>query len=157
MKGFSLAEVLVAMALLTTSALGLAALFSVSSQMTQASRVDTVATLAAEAKMAELRALTLAYDAAGTGAPISDARLAISPASALVADSNGFVDYVDAAGVVVGAGTQQRLGLYIRRWSIEPLPADPANAVVLQVVATRATRPAAREVHLVSILARTAQ
>jgi hypothetical protein len=107
--------------------------------------------------MAELRALTFAYDASGSGVPVNDARLTVSPASALVADIDGFVDYVDSAGAVVGAGAAERLGVYIRRWSIQALPADPANALVLQVVATRATRPAARDVHLVSILARTAR
>ena len=61
-------------------------------------------------------------------------------------------------GGAVGAGVSvPREAVFVRRWSIQPLPADPANGLVLQIVATRVTQPAAREVHLVSILARTAR
>jgi len=155
-KGFSLVEVLVAMALVATSALGLAELFSLASRVTQESRIDTTATFAAETKMAELRALTLAWDA--EGAPLTSLGLGWSPAAALTANVDGYVDYVDGTGAVVGSGVQPPpAGVYQRRWSIQPLAADPANAVVLQVVAVRATRPNARDAHLVSILARTAR
>ena len=156
MKGFSLVEVLVAMALVSTTAVGLAELFAVSSRVVLASRVDTVATFAAESKMAELRGLTWTYDPAGTGLSVADADLAWSPSSTLAGNVDGFADYVDASGASLGTQpTPARV--YVRRWSIRPLPSDPANALVLQVLATRATRPASRDVHLVSILARTAQ
>lgn len=146
------------MALVATSAAGLAELFSLASRVTQESRIDTGATFAAESKMAELRALTWAYDAAGTSVPVSDAGLAWSPASTLTANVDGFVDYVDVAGAFVGGGVlPPRQGVFVRRWSIQPLPADPANTLVLQVVAARVTRPQSRDVHLISILARTAQ
>lgn len=153
-KGFSLVEVLVAMALVASTAVGLAELFSLASRVTQASRIDTGATFAAEAKMAELRALPWAYDAAGAGTRVSDAGLAWSPAASLTANVDGFVDYVDAAG---RGGLARPQGVYLRRWSIQPLPGDPANALVLQVVASRTTQPQSRDVHLISILARTAQ
>lgn len=157
-KGFSLVEVLVAMALVVTSAIGLAELFSLASRVTQESRIDTGATFAAEAKMAQLRALTWAYDTAGTGTPLSDAGLSVSPAAALTANVDGFADYVDAAGASVPNGAEAAgRRVYLRRWSLQPLPSDPANALVLQVVATRATRPQSRDAHLISILARTAQ
>jgi len=146
------------MAIVATGAAGLAELFSVASRVTQASRVDTVATLAAEAKMADLRARTWAYNADGSGVAVSDAGLALSPATALSASVDGYADYLDASGVEVGRGVvPPRAGVYLRRWSIRPLPADPANALVLQVMATRVTRPQSRDVHLISILARTAQ
>jgi len=146
------------MALVATSAAGLAELFVVAARVTQASRIDTAATFAAQAKMAQLRMLTWAYDPAGTGEPVSDLGLAWSPETALTANVDGFADYVDAAGVSVGGSTEApRDGVYLRRWSIRPLPSDPANGLVLQVVATRVTRPESRDVHLVSILARTAQ
>ena len=156
MKGFSLVEVLVAMALVATSALGLAELFALSSRVSQESRIDTAATLAAETKMAQLRALTLVWDT--SGAPVASSGLAWSAASTLTMNVDGFVDYLDEGGGVVGVGVQPpRTAVYLRRWSIQPLPADPANAVVLQVVAARVTRPNSRDAHLVSILARTAQ
>ncbi len=150
-------EVLVAMALVAVSAAGLADLFVLSSRVTHASRVETVETMAALGKMAELRSLTWAYDAGGSGAPISDPGLSISPASSLAVSAGGFADYLDASGAVIGSGVQPPpQGVYLRRWSIRPLPAD-GNALVLQVVATRVTSPQARDVHLISILARTSQ
>ena len=158
MKGFSLVEVLVAMALLATTATGLAGLMSLSTRVIQDSRVDMVETMAAAGKMAELRALTWAYDAGGAGVPVSDPGLALSPANALSSNVAGFVDFVDASGARVGAGvTAPPQGVYVRRWSIASLVADPAHTLVLQVVAARVTTPFARDVHVVSLLARTAQ
>ena len=157
MKGFSLIEVLVSMALVATCAVGLAGLFAVSSRTTQESRIDTVATFAAEAKMAELRALPWAFDPAN-GHLVFDPGLAVSPQSSLNANVAGFVDFLNSAGVVVGSGVEPpREGVYLRRWSIQPLPSSPADALVLQVVAARVTAPQSRDAHLVAILARTAQ
>ena len=171
MKGFSLVEVLVAMALVATSALGLAELIALSARVTQASRVDTVATLAAQAKLAQLRALAWSYDAAGT-ALVSDtstdvsvdppsaggAGLSWSPATSLQANAEGYADYLDRSGAYAGRGAKPPPGaVYLRRWSIQPLPFDPAHALVLQVTASRVGRPQSRDVHLISILARTSQ
>ena len=154
-KGFSLVEVLVAMALVASTAIGLAELFVVSSQVTHAARISSVATLAAESKMAELRARPWAY--AG-GTVLSDDGLAVSPSTALTVSAAGFVDYVDVSGQPTAQGLQpSSSSVYVRRWSIQPLPADSANTLVLQVVVAPVTRPQSREVHLVSILGRTAQ
>lgn len=156
-KGFSLVEVLVAMALVATSVVGLAELFSIASRVTAISRADTVETIAAATKMAELRALPWTYDT-NSGAAVSDAGLAVSGSGTLTSSTGGYVDYVDGAGRLVSAGVAvPPQGVYVRRWSILPLPSDPANSLVLQVVATRVTRPQARDVHFLSILARTAQ
>ncbi len=148
-KGFSLVEVLVSMAVLATSAAGLAGLFVVSTRLTQDARIDTVAVIAAQSKMASLRALSFTW--AG-GVAVTDAALAPSGAS-LSSDVAGCVDYLDARGEVVAPGAA---AVYRRRWQVAPLPADPANAVVLQVSATPMARPGARDVRLVSVLARTA-
>ena len=53
----------------------------------------------------------------------------------------GYVDYVDASGVSLGgaAVTPPPGTIYIRRWSVEPLPPG-SSAIVLQVLVTR-TRP----------------
>ena len=155
MKGFSLVEVLVAMALVASTAIGLAELFVVSSQVTHAARISSVATLAAESKRAELRARPWAYVGS---AVLSDDGLAVSPSTALTVSVAGFVDYVDVSGLPIAYALQPSSNsVYVRRWSIQPLPADPANTLVLQVVAAPVTRPLSRDVHLVSILARTAQ
>jgi prepilin-type N-terminal cleavage/methylation domain-containing protein len=171
-KGFSLVEVLVAMALVATSVVGLAKLIAIATRVTQESRIDTVATMAAEAKMAQLRSMTWAYDAAGSGALVSDAAtdvsvdppsaggagLSWSPVSSLQSNVEGYVDYVDAAGAYAGRGAAPpRSAVYLRRWNIQPLPSDPAHSLVLQVTASRVSRPQSREVHLISILARTSQ
>lgn len=172
MKGFTLVEVLVAMALVAISALGLAELISISVRVTQESRIDTVTTLAAAAKMAQLRSMTWAYAPAGTGALVSDvstdvsvdppsaggAGLSWSPAGSLQSNVEGYVDYVDATGAYAGRGAEPPPGaVYLRRWSIQPMPSDPAHSLVLQVMAARVSRPQSRDVHLVSILARTSQ
>lgn len=158
MKGFTLVEVLVAMALVASAAVGLAALFGVATATTQTARIDSVETMVAETKMAELRGLPWTYDAAGSGVVVSDPALSASPASALTTNTAGYVEYVDASGSLVGAGTAApATSVYLRRWSVTPLPADPTNGVVLQVMAAAVTRPQSRDVHLVSILARTAQ
>jgi hypothetical protein len=55
----------------------------------------------------------------------------------LTANTPGYVDYVDQDGQWVGTGTAPVAGAaYVRRWSVEALTSDPANAVVLQVVVT---------------------
>lgn len=144
-KGFSLVEVMVAMALVATCALGLGELFALSSQVTQASRVKTMATMAAVSKLAELRARTWVAD--------------ISPATSLTSSVDGFVDYVDGAGGAVGAGVSvPREAVFVRRWSIQPLPAESGERIgVADRGDARQAQPAARDVHLVSILARTAR
>ena len=154
-KGFSLVEVLVSMAVIATGAAGLAELFVLSSRLTQASRIDTVATFAAASKMAELRALSFTWNPAG--APVTDAQLAASPAGSLWSDTAGCADFIDGSGHVLAVGAPRAQAVYVRRWQIQPLAADPANALVLQVTSAPVTRPGARDVRLVSILARTAQ
>ena len=172
MKGFSLVEVLIAMALIATTAVGLADLFLLSSRVAHESRVDSAATATAQSKMAQLRGLTWAYDAAGAGTAVADtttdlsvdppgaggAGLSFSPAGSLTSSVGGYVDYVNGDGRYAGRGTAPPpAAVYLRRWSIQPLPGDAAHSLVLQVMATRVTRPRAREVHLVSILTRTAR
>src|SRR5207344_2437984 len=65
--------------------------------------------------------------------------LSLSPAHSLGTNSEGYCDFVDAFGRPLGGGTAPPAGTaYIRRWSIEALPADPDNTIVLQVLVTRA-------------------
>ena len=51
-----------------------------------------------------------------------------------------------------------RVEAYTRRWMIEPLPADPVNAVIITVAVSRHARPGASgEVRLVTIQTRSSQ
>ncbi len=150
-KGFSLAEVLVSMGLLTTVSLGVAQLFALSTRANHIARGQTSTTAMAEQKMEQLRALTWGFDINGDGLPVSDtttdlavepssgagAGLNPSPSSSLDQNTAGYVDYLDENGVYVGTGTTPPDGsVFIRRWSIQPLPTNPNNTIVLQVLVT---------------------
>lgn len=138
MKGFTLVEVLVAMALLAVAGLGLLELMNISGMAVRDARVDTAATFAAESKIAELRARPATYFG-----------------GSLNSNQAGYADFVTSDGSVAGAGSPApRSASYLRRWSVSPSPLDPANTLVLQVVATRVGRPSARDVHLISLLSR---
>jgi type II secretory pathway pseudopilin PulG len=116
--GFSLVEVMVATGLLTASLLAVAQLFAISVSNNTAARDKTFATLLADQKMEQLRALTWGFDALGL--PLSDttANLAVdpqtpiggpglspSPATALRENTPGYVDYVNQFGRVIGGNT----------------------------------------------------
>jgi prepilin-type N-terminal cleavage/methylation domain-containing protein len=154
-SGFSLIEVLTATALLATAVVTLAQLFAVSTRSNLSARNTTYATVLAEQKMEELRALTWGFDTAGL--PVTDITsntavnpetstggtgLAPSPTAALQENTSGYVDYVDRVGNKVGTGgtSAPSDGLWTRRWSITPLPTNPNNTIILQVLVTPASR-----------------
>jgi hypothetical protein len=57
----------------------------------------------------------------------------------LSASAAGFVDYADRFGRELEGGVESPPGaIYLRRWSIRPLPVDP-NTLVIQVVVARTT------------------
>jgi hypothetical protein len=105
----------------------------------------------AEQKMEQLRSLTWGFATDGTGLPVSDStsNLSVTPASATGSGLNpspantldqnvpGFCDFLDANGVWVGTGTEiPPAAVYIRRWAIIPLPTNPNNTLILQVLVT---------------------
>ena len=153
-SGFSLVETLVSLGLLTGALISLAQLFAISTESNLGSRTATYAVVLAQQKLEELRALTYAFGDDGmpltdfesdTSASIETATggtgLSPSPASSLDENAPGYVDHLDGFGTKLGAGPQPPGGaVYTRRWSIEPLPADPANVVVIQVLVTRQGR-----------------
>jgi prepilin-type N-terminal cleavage/methylation domain-containing protein len=149
-SGFTLVEVLVAMMILTTGVIALAQLFIISTSANRAARVTTSTMVLAQQKMEQLRSLTWGFDVLGL--PLSDTStdisvipftqggsgLSPSPAGTLTQNTTGFVDYLDQYGNWVGTGGNPVPGtVYIRRWSIEPLPANPNNTLILQVLVTR--------------------
>ena len=150
--GFSLAETIIAIGLMTTALVTLAQMFGLSTRSNVGSRNTTYAAVLAEQKMEELRALTWGFDSAGL--PLSDATtntavspetptggrgLDPSPISALQENTSGYVDYVDNYGNKVGTGgtAPPEQAVYTRRWSVTPLPTNPNNTLIIQVLVTK--------------------
>lgn len=157
--GFTLVEVIIAMGLLTAVSLGVAQLFAASTRANLAARTRTSTTAMAEQKMEQIRSLTWGFDTAGQGLPVSDTTTNLtvypmtptgsglnpSPADALEQNTAGFFDFLDAAGNWVGTGAQiPGNAAYVRRWSITPLPTNPNNTLVIQVLVTPLANELAR-------------
>jgi len=150
-RGFSLLEVLFATTILIVGVAGLAQLFALSTRTNASARSTTYAAVLAQQKMEQLRGMTWGFDSAGL--PLSDNStnitaavetptggrgLSPSPAGALGANTDGYCDFVDRTGRSLGSGANPPAGtVYIRRWSVEPLPTNPNNTLVLQVLVTR--------------------
>ena len=150
-RGFSLLEVLVATTLMAVGLTALAQLFGVSTRANHSAKTTTYAAVLAQQKMEQLRGLTWGFD--NLGLPITDTTtdisvipevsnggtgLSPSPANTLAQNTTGYVDYVDRDGKSLGTGTTvPGNAVYIRRWSVEPLPTNPNNTIVLQVLVTR--------------------
>ena len=146
--GFSLVEVLVATGLLATALVSLAQLFAIATGSNLTARQASYSTVLAEQKVEELRALAWGYDADGipttdvssntaTDEPDGGTGLSPSPATALQENTDGYVDYIGQFGQKLGGGaTLPGEAVYIRRWSITPLPTNPNNTLILQVLVT---------------------
>lgn len=155
-RGFSLVEVLIASIVMTIALIALAQLSVLSIRVNHVARWTTFATVLASQKMEQLQALTWTFD--GNGARVSDTTtdttatpersaggtgLAPSPAGALVQETSGYCDFLDAHGRALPSlddGTVPPAATaYVRRWSIETLPA--ADGLMIQVSVTpRGTR-----------------
>lgn len=151
--GFTLVEVLVALVIVTCAALGLAGLVTVAVQAAETARSLTSCTTLAVQKMEQLRSLTWSFADAGVASPrVSDTTtdlsidpptaagrgVAPSPPGTLDRNTPGYVDFLDADGRWVGTGDAPPApAVFIRRWSIAPLPADPDDSLMLQVLVTR--------------------
>jgi prepilin-type N-terminal cleavage/methylation domain-containing protein len=120
--GFSLLEVLVATSIMTVGVAALAQLAGLSVYANVQARQASVAAVLAQWKVEEL----IAEAVAGGLAP--------SPAGTLTSDVAGYCDFVDRAGRTLGAGPASPNSAFVRRWSIEPLPASPAHTSILQVL-----------------------
>ena len=125
--GFTLAEVLVATTLLSGGLAAVAQLVALVSRSTIVSRDISYARTLAAQKLSEL-----AYaDLAG---------LAVSPPDAWMRSVEN-VEYLDSGGALLAAGgLPAGDAVYVRRWSVTPLPADVTGGVVFQVSAGRLRR-----------------
>jgi prepilin-type N-terminal cleavage/methylation domain-containing protein len=159
-SGFTLIEVLVAIAIFTIASIGIAQLIGMATRAVRSSREHTTAVILAAAKMEQLRALDWTYrDAAGIAVERSDFTtnlsaedlsndgpgLIASLAETLGVSTPFFVDYLDRQGRWVGNGADPPPdALFVRRWAVRPLPADPSRTIVLQVLVTTVQQDRAR-------------
>jgi hypothetical protein len=153
-SGFTLVDVLIATALLVTVAVGVAELAALGTRSMRASRDHTSAVILASAKMEQLRALAWTFDPLLPGLPPAERSdlttnlsrpdhpddgpgLSSSPAGVLATSTPPYVDYLDGEGRWVGNGTDPpRNAVFIRRWSVQPLPSDPDRTLILSVLVT---------------------
>jgi prepilin-type N-terminal cleavage/methylation domain-containing protein len=118
-RGFSLIEVLVAVAVLTTTLTGVARLVSVAAGANRAARSLTLATLLAQDRMERL---------------MSDRLLATSVSGSTAWNVPGYHDVVDAAGhAALTSDAPAGMPLFFRRWSTEVVAGD-AGLVKLDVL-----------------------
>ncbi len=176
-RGFTLIEVLLALAVLTTGAGSLLYAAMASGRATLEARRADVMQRAAVEKLEQLRSLSWTSDAGVT--PVSDwssdvtvapvaglsgLGLGVSPTDTLATSVDGYSDVLDVDGRWMGAGPRLPVGAAIvRRWSIQPALA-PADTLVLQVVVvpftvsgavpTEATARAANGVWLIDLRTR---
>lgn len=146
--GFSLIETLIALGLVTGAVIALVQLFALSTSSNLGSKSMTYAAFLAAQKIEELRSLAFGFDANGLpltdtdsdtvrDAPAGGTGLSLSAPGTLAQNTAGYVDHLDGSGNTRGGGvTPPGDAIYTRRWSVEPLPADPGNAIVIQVLVT---------------------
>jgi hypothetical protein len=149
--GFSILELLVAVTITTVAVAGLAQMSALSTRANTSARTTTYAAVLAQQKMEQLRSLTWGFDVLGL--PVTDTTtnltvvpeeavggkgLSLSPESSLTANTEGYCDFIDTFGRPLGGGTRPPAATaYVRRWSIVPLPGNPDNTIVLQVLVMR--------------------
>jgi hypothetical protein len=155
--------VLVATGMLAVVSLGVAQMFALATAKNLAAKGQVSTTTLATQKLEQLRGLTFAFDAAGMGLPITDTITNLSkctpdtsghglnpaPADALEGDTAGFVDYLDGQGNCLDMSSTTNPSppsgaIYTRRWAVWPLPTNPNNTLILEVVVTPTGKEAIR-------------
>lgn len=157
-SGFVLLEALLAIALLIVISIGVAQLFAIAAADARNARDRTMATVLASAKLEQLESLAWDYVPAPAGMPaiprsdwVSDLSrepqtsagtgLLQAPPGTLDADTPPYVDFLDASGRWVGTGPgPPARAVYIRRWAVQSLPANPSDALIFQVLVTTVAR-----------------
>ena len=167
--GFTLLELLVALAMIAVLAGATASVMAVAGRSLVRSRLDTTAVMLAHRRLEQLRALSWGFGSAHaprlgvdleTGLSGRDPMpggtgLGAAPSDALDVNTPGFVDHLDAAGRWIAAGTAVPSGArFTRRWTVQHVTGFP-DIVILQVrVVDR--RAEVRDVQLSSLRVRTA-
>mgnify|MGYP003586322731 CR=1 FL=1 len=146
-RGFTLIEVVVALAILATVLMSLPNVLVQAERASVAARRSAVASVAAAEKLEQLRGLAWGFDA--DGLPVEDTTsdasrspvavdagvgLRASPADSLDRDAAPFVDYLDADGRWLTAAPSEAAGAaLVRRWSVGEASPGPAGTLVLRV------------------------
>lgn len=165
--GFTLVEVLVAVALLAVLMTGVATLTAAATRAVARARAETAAVTIASARLEQLRGLAWGFGSAQAPQPVSDFStdltaevprpggpgLATSSSGSLETDVPGYVDYLDINGRWVGT-VMSGGGRFVRRWSIQPVALLP-DALLLQV-RVRDLRGVVNDVDLFTVKTRTA-
>lgn len=140
-----------ALALLGVVASSLVPLFALAGAAASLARDQSLTTMLAAAKLEELHALAWAYRVSneGTVIALADTSTDLSvlppstgggglrgvPPGTVWRDTAGYVEFLDARGTHLGAGPEPPpAARFIRRWAVTPLPADPGETLVLQVM-----------------------
>lgn len=158
-RGFTLIEVVIAMALLVALSIGAAMLLTLTLGTLDRSRQHAMALVLARAKLELLVSLTwsvrdvdgvlllLTDESTDTSRspPVSTGRGTLpSPADSLTASREGYVDYLDgqgqwvAADVSAGAAAVPAAACYVRRWAVERTGTGAAELLIVQVMVTTA-------------------
>ena len=158
-RGFTLVEVLVAMAVLSAATLGGVHLLAFATRAMHVARMQGTAALAASARLDQLRSLRFEFDQNGVRVTDLSTDLTVDPpvpggnglmpGGSVTLDDNvsGFVDYLDAAGARVGNGpAAPRAAVFVRRWAIEA-PVHPDMLVLQVLVRPIASGPAVGRRH----------
>ena len=131
-RGFTLVEVLTALALLVVVALSAAQLLAATAASIRVARMKTTASALAATRLESLR---------------GDGSLRPSPPDALERNADGFFEYVDAAGVAVAAASGiPRGAVYVRRWAVDGAPGRD-DLLVIQVLVRPIAEDARGERH----------
>lgn len=116
-RGFSLIEVLVAVALVAGAVAGLGQLVTMAMRANAAARAATVSAVLATQKMEQLRA----------------EQPWLLPGGSIQSDEAGFVDFFDGRG----QPADPTAVAFVRRWSVAPLASEPVRSRVLRVRVVR--------------------
>lgn len=136
--GFSLIEALVASLLVASAVVGLAHLVAIGAEQSLMSRGAASALSIAQSKLEQLRGVRWTY--AQDGSRVSSPLLAPSPPGSLDADTQGYVDFVDAFGEAVSAQGPVTAD-FSRRWAIAFFDHTDADTLLLRVCVFRLRGP----------------
>lgn len=125
--GFSLVEVLVAMVLVAIAVAGLASVGLDGLTRGDSTHRAGQALALAQGKLDELRAAAWRFD--GTGAPVSDASLALTSLLTLTGGGAPAVELFDRFGQPVVAVAE---AAFERRWAVTLVDAADAHTILLQ-------------------------
>ena len=116
--GVALAELLVAMALIAVTVAGLAVLVVLAVRVAAGAHEQTRATVLAAQKLEQLRAATMGTVPAAAGS--------------LSTDVPGYADWLDSDGQPATGPS----AVYVRRWTVGPVPAVPDVGMIQVLVST---------------------